>query len=149
MRTVMGYRSWVIGHRLWVMGLIILLSFAQMGCAAQAVSQGPQNLREQKEQNDPYAWDFGRVKEGEVLKHSFVLKNESPKVLNIKDVNTSCGCTVSKIDKKSVLPTETTLIEVQFNSKGYSGAVQQYIYVNTDNLDNPVLRYIIKAEVVK
>jgi len=98
---------------------------------------------------DSYAWDFGRVKQGELLKHNFVLKNELKTVLNIKDVNTSCGCTVSKVKKKTLLPGEDTLIEVRFNTKGYSGRVTQYIYVHTDNLDNPVIRYIIKADVVK
>lgn len=98
---------------------------------------------------NPYLWDFGQVKEGEILKHNFILKNESQDVLNIKDVNTSCGCTVSKVEKKVLLPGESTLIEVEFDTKGYSGLTQQYIYVHTDNLDNPVLRFIIKAEAIK
>lgn len=98
---------------------------------------------------DSYAWDFGRVKEGQVLKHNFILKNEFKTALNIKDVNTSCGCMVSKVKKKTLLPGEDTLIEVRFNTKGYSGAVKQYIYVHTDNLDNPVIRYIIKADILK
>lgn len=98
---------------------------------------------------DPYAWDFGRVKEGEVLKHNFTLKNESRQVLNIKDINTTCGCTVSKINKKVLLAQESALIGVQFDSRGYNGSVQQYIYVHTDRLDTPILRFIIKAEVVK
>jgi hypothetical protein len=46
-------------------------------------------------------------------------------------------------------PKESTLLEVKFNSKGYSGPTQQYIYVHTDNLDNPVLKFTIKAEVIK
>jgi hypothetical protein len=98
---------------------------------------------------DPYAWDFGRVKEGEILQHDFIFKNESNNILNIKDVNTSCGCTVSSIKKKTLLPGESTFIEVKFNTKGYSGPTQQFIYVATDSLDNPILRFIIKAEVLK
>jgi hypothetical protein len=98
---------------------------------------------------DPFTFDFGKVKEGEVLKHEFILKNEASKILNIKDVNTSCGCTVSEVEKKSLSAGESTVIKVKFNSRGYSGPTQQYIYIHTDNLDNPVIRYIIKAEVVK
>jgi hypothetical protein len=64
-------------------------------------------------------------------------------------MNTSCGCTGSMAEKTSLLPGETTLIEVKFNTKGYSGRAQQYVYIHTDNLDNPVLKYIIKAEVIK
>ena len=57
-------------------------------------------------QSDPYAWDFGRVKAGDVLKHEFIFKNDSKKTLTIKDVNTSCGCTVSEIKDKSLLPAQ-------------------------------------------
>ncbi len=98
---------------------------------------------------DEFSWDFGVVKEGQVLQHDFIIKNESTRELNIKDVNTSCGCTVSKVKNKTLKPQESTLVEVKFNSKGYSGKVKQYVYVNTDSLDNPLLRYIITAEVVK
>lgn len=100
-------------------------------------------------QPEPYLWDFGRLKAGEVVKHEFSLKNETPHTLTIKDVTTSCGCTVSEVKKKVLAAGESTAIEVRFNSKGYSGAVQQYIYVNTDNLDKPIIRFTIKAEVVR
>lgn len=126
---------------LWFLCLALL----QAGCYAQAKLV----IADNKEVSDPYSWDFGRVKEGEVLKHAFRLKNESKKILNIKDVHTSCSCTGSKIKKKTLLLGEETLIAVQFNSKGYSGPVEQYIYVHTDNLDNPIIRFIIKANVVK
>jgi len=98
---------------------------------------------------DPYTWDFGRVKENKVVEHKFILKNESARVLNIKEVNSSCGCTVSQADKKKLLPGESAVIKVRFNSRKYSGPVQQYVYVHTDAIDNPVVRFIIKAEVVK
>lgn len=90
--------------------LLLFLSLPIIGCSAQQLE-------------DPYTWDFGRVREGEILKHDFVLKNESKDTLNIKDINTSCGCTVSEVKQKVLLPGESTLIEVKFNSKGYSGPV--------------------------
>lgn len=98
---------------------------------------------------DPLLWDFGKVSEGEVLKHNFIFVNNSVKPLKIQSVNTSCGCTVSKVSKKELSSGENTDIEVSFNSKGYSGKVQQYIYLNTDNNDNPVTRFVITAEVVR
>lgn len=117
-------------------------------------SQTPQDLSgvnptEVNSPEDNLSWDFGRVKEGVIVKHSFIFKNESKNILNIKEVNTSCGCMVSKVKKKRLAQGESTAIEVSFNTKGYFGATQQYIYVHTDNLDNPVVRFIIKADVVK
>lgn len=118
-----------------VLGLAIFVFLIHTGCYAQ--------------KPDPYTWDFGKIKQAEVASHSFTLKNESSKTLNIKAVNTSCGCTASEVKKKILLPLESTEVEVKFNSKGYSGAVQQFVYVNTDNIDKPVIRFIIKADVTK
>ncbi|PIP21290.1 MAG: hypothetical protein COX40_00180 [Candidatus Omnitrophica bacterium CG23_combo_of_CG06-09_8_20_14_all_40_11] len=136
----------VISYKLWVISSIVLLFFLQSGCYAQ-IKDNLTNKQTETQVEDPYSWDFGQVKEGEVLKHIFVLKNESEATLTIKDVNTSCGCTASKVEKKILLPGQSATIEVRFNSKGYSGPVQQYVYVHTDSLDKPVLRFIIKAEV--
>ena len=128
-----------------VLLILLFLSFPLQGC----YSQNQEEITSQAEIADPYSWDFGQVKESEVLKHAFVLKNESKETLTIKDVNTSCGCTASKVEKKIILPGENTEIEVQFNTKGYSGLTQQYVYVHTDSLDKSIIRFIIKADVIK
>lgn len=99
--------------------------------------------------SDPYVWDFGKVKLGEVLQHNFTFKNETKSVLTIKALNSSCGCAVPQVKDKVLKSGQSTLIEVKFNTKGYAGPVQQYVYVNTDDLNNPIFRLIIKAEVVK
>jgi len=103
----------------------------------------------QEKITDPNEWDFGKVKQGIVLKHDFLLKNQAAHVLKIESINTSCGCTVSQADKKSLAPQETTLISASFNTKGYTGEVKQFIYVNTDDADLSVIRFVIKANVVK
>jgi len=123
------------------LGLLMLFIFT--GC-----STGQQPKEQGNPSDDPYTWDFGQVKEGQVLKHAFTLKNESSKTLKIKDVNSSCGCTVFEAKKMVLAPQESTTIEVKFNSKGYSGMTKQYIYVHTDDLDNPLIRFIIIAQVV-
>jgi len=94
-------------------------------------------------------WDFGKIKQDQIYKHDFVFTNETQVVLNILSVNTSCGCTVSQADKKSLEPGESTIIKAAFNSHGYSGGVQQSIYVNTDNADFSVVKFVIKCEVIK
>lgn len=134
--------SWFV-----VRSSFFLMFLLQAGCFAQ--TQEYLSETKQEEITDPNAWDFGQVKEGEVYKHVFIFKNEGAKLLNIKDITTSCGCTASEIKKKELLPGESTEVEVKFNSKGYSSPIQQFVYVNTDDVDNPVIRFIIKANVVK
>jgi hypothetical protein len=98
---------------------------------------------------NPNEWDFGKIKQGQIYKHDFIFKNESNTVLNITSVNTSCGCTASQADKKSLQPGESATINVSFNSRGYSGPVKQSIYVNTDNVELSVVKFAIKCEVIK
>lgn len=124
--------------------LFLNLSAVSSFCLAQGAT-----AKTQAQVLDPYTFDFGKVREGEISSHVFALRNDSGKNLDIKDINTSCGCTVSKIDNKHLKPGESALIEIRFDSKGYSGAVQQFVYVTTNSLDKPVIRYIIKVEVGK
>jgi len=121
--------------------IVFLLSFFILQFSyAEKVKVGPV---------DPNEWDFGQVKRGVILKHDFVFKNETNDILEINNIHTSCGCTASESGKKSLLPQESTAIKVTFNSKGYSGPVTQFIYVNTDNADLAIIKFTIKAQVVK
>jgi hypothetical protein len=98
---------------------------------------------------NPNEWDFGKIKQDQIYKHDFIFKNVTNAVLNITSVNTSCGCTASEADKKSLQPDESATINVSFNSRGYSGPVKQSIYVNTDNVELSVVKFTIKCEVIK
>ncbi|MDD3345671.1 MAG: DUF1573 domain-containing protein, partial [Candidatus Omnitrophica bacterium] len=96
------------------------------------------------------SWDCGRIHSSAgPVTHVFVLKNDSGSTLNVSGTHASCGCTVSKVDKKSLMPGEQAGVEVQFKPKGYSGHITQHIYVNTDSRDAPVYKFIIYADVIK
>ncbi|MFA5005527.1 MAG: DUF1573 domain-containing protein [Candidatus Omnitrophota bacterium] len=98
---------------------------------------------------DSDLWDFGQVREGQVARHVFVLKNDSTEVLHIKNVLPACGCIKAEIDKESFGPGEEARLEVSFDSRGYSADVQQFIFLNTDNKDKPVFKFTVKAYVIK
>jgi hypothetical protein len=131
--------------RLSLLILFLISSVPLTGCYSQNFTVSAPK----QEAGDPYSWDFGSIPEGVVVKHAFVLKNESSRPLAIKDLTSSCGCTASKIGKRILLPGESDSIEVEFKSKGYSGPVQQFVYVNTDRLEDPIIKFSIKANVVK
>lgn len=125
--------------------LLFLFPLLLFSCA----SPKQYNLADPGTLDDIRIWDFGQVKEGEVLEHSFMLRNSQDKPLFISNMHTSCGCTVSKTPKKHLLPGEYTPINVKFHTQGYSGLVQQHVYVHTDDISSPVIKYSVKAEVVK
>lgn len=126
----------------------IVASLICSGCNKPLQEQGTvQPGQEQRVESD--TWDFSTVTEGKKYVHAFIFKNNSDTYLNIKDVSTSCGCAVSNIKKKKLAPGEMTELAVTFDSTGYEGAVTQFIYVRTDSLDKPIVRFIIKAFVVR
>jgi hypothetical protein len=125
--------------------LVLLFLFFPLTVGCSQNTRATATSLPQAKHQDLYVWDFGKVKKAEILKHDFILKNESGRTLAINSTNTSCGCTVSSVNKKQLLPGESAQINVEFNTRGYKGATQQFIYVNTDDPVNPVLRYIIKA----
>jgi GTPase len=93
--------------------------------------------------------DFGVIKPGMVVSHAFIIQNDSKGVLHIKDITTSCGCTVSEVKNKILEPGESTYLNVKFDSKGYFGPVEQFVYVQTDSLEESLIRFIIKANISK
>ncbi len=92
-------------------------------------------------------WDFGPVESGKIKEHDFTIKNEGTLPLQIKDVSTSCGCTVSQVKRNMLQPGESTSLNVKFDSKGYHGPVRQFVYVDTNAPGEPVIRFVIKADV--
>ncbi|MGE8378999.1 MAG: DUF1573 domain-containing protein, partial [Sphingobacterium sp.] len=58
------------------------------------------------------AFDFGQVKEGAEVKHTFVLKNTGDAPVILSKVNASCGCTQPEFSKSPILPGGTSDIHV-------------------------------------
>jgi hypothetical protein len=98
---------------------------------------------------DNFSWDFGQVKEGRILEHTFILRNNSDKPLVVKRLDTSCGCISSSISKEKILPGEVAEIKISFNTAGYKGKTKQYIYVYTDRSEGPIIKFTASAEVIK
>ncbi|MHB8055564.1 MAG: DUF1573 domain-containing protein, partial [Candidatus Aminicenantales bacterium] len=78
-------------------------------------------------------WDFGKIKQGAPASYEFVFKNEGNEVLQIGNVESSCGCTAVLVSDKKVDPGKSGKIKVTFNSTGYAGEVVKYVYVETND----------------
>ena len=113
------------------------LAFAFFAGCAAAADKAP----------DQYLWDFGRIAAAPRVSHVFTLANNGKKDLKVTGKTNSCGCTESEISRKLIPPGESAEVKVTFNPAGYSGPVEQFVYVNTDDPDNPVYRFSIKAAV--
>lgn len=91
--------------------------------------------------------DFGNKKEGEVLTHKFRFENVGDKPLVITRVRTSCGCTAAMLSKKELNPGEQGAIEVKFNTRGYYGEQNKFIYVESNDPKESVRQLMISASI--
>lgn len=73
--------------------------------------------------------DFGRIVEGEKVKHTFKFKNTGQAPLQVISVKPSCGCTTPSYSKEPVAPGEEGFIEVLFDSGGKQGAQKKTVQV--------------------
>lgn len=78
-------------------------------------------------------WNFGEIKQGDVVNHDFVIKNVGKSQLMIRKVKASCGCTATKPQKTALAPGESTTISTTFNSKGKSGRQNKSVTVVTND----------------
>lgn len=92
-------------------------------------------------------WDFGRVKQGKVLTHVFVFKNEGDETLLVKKVKTSCGCTAALVAEKEIAPGKQGEIKVTFNTRGFGGKLSKYIDVESSDPAQPQKRLTVSVEI--
>ena len=94
-------------------------------------------------------YDFGRVKEGEIVTHTFKILNKGRATLDIKDIKTSSGCTAALISKKKIEPGYDGTIKVDFDTKNRWGKTSRTITVNSNDPEEPNKVITIYAEINK
>lgn len=67
---------------------------------------------------DENTYDFGTVKEGDIIETTFVIKNTGKSDLIITDAKPSCGCTVPEWPRTPIKPGTDANIKVKFNTNG-------------------------------
>ena len=59
--------------------------------------------------------DFGKIPEDKIFEYSFKFVNEGDAALEIKDTESSCGCTEVAVDKKTIEPGKQGEIKTTLN----------------------------------
>ena len=81
-------------------------------------------------------FDFGDIKQGDKVEHTFMLKNAGKRDLVIRRVSSSCGCTAVTPEKTLVAQNESVPLKVSFNSTGRMGRQNKSITVITNDPKN-------------
>lgn len=81
----------------------------------------------------------------------FRYENKGKTAINFKNVKSSCGCTVAKLEKNEVAPGEKGEITATFNIGGRTGLQHKAVMVETNDPEQPSLNLqlhvVIPAEV--
>jgi len=78
-------------------------------------------------------FDFGSMDVDDSCEHAFVFRNEGTGVLRLVAGPTSCGCTVSEIERPELAPGQSTRVIVRWNAGGKVGVYEQTAVVETND----------------
>jgi len=78
-------------------------------------------------------YDFGSIKQGDIVDHVFKFKNTGTQPLVISNVQASCGCTIPDWTKEPVAPGKTGMISAKFNSAGKMGMQTKVLTIESNS----------------
>lgn len=92
-------------------------------------------------------YNFGKVKEGDIVEYNYRFKNTGDKPLIVTDAAASCGCTVPEKPEHPIQPGEIGFIKVKFNSDKRPGEAEKTITV-TSNAQPEFPQLFLKGTVI-
>jgi hypothetical protein len=78
-------------------------------------------------------FDFGAIKQGDVVTHEFTFTNNGKNPLIISSAKGSCGCTVPQYPDEPIPPGKSGIMKVQFNSAGKEGHQEKSISITANS----------------
>ena len=61
--------------------------------------------------------DFGRLKQGTVKEHKFIVKNTGKAPLKLREPKADCGCTLVDYTKSPIMPGKTGFVSAKMNTR--------------------------------
>lgn len=68
-------------------------------------------------------FDFGKIKKGNKVEHTYEISNTGDKPLIITVVKPGCGCTAPTYTKEPIMPGQKGKVTLSFDSSSFSGVV--------------------------
>ena len=96
---------------------------------------------------DSAKFNFGKIKAGTDVPHSFVVRNEGKRDLIIRKVQASCGCTAVVGEGKVVPPGKSTTVDIVYKSSGRHGVQQKSIVFFCNDPAHPEVKLWVTGEV--
>lgn len=94
-------------------------------------------------------FDFGTLYSTLKVKKLITIRNDGSDTLNITDVSTSCGCTAALLSQPAVPPHDSTTLEIAFDPRRFTGAVEKGVSMKTNDPANPKPHMVFTATIAK
>lgn len=91
--------------------------------------------------------NFGSMDGNGTGKHDFVFKNIGVKPLTLARGDTSCKCTLSKLEKTELAPGESAKVTLEWRGTGISGKYRQTATIKTNDPNRPLVTLSIFGEI--
>jgi hypothetical protein len=96
---------------------------------------------------DTTVFNFEPVKMGTTVKAEFKLANKGKSDLKILKMKAACGCTVAKLDNKTIKRKKEAIIQVEFNTTNRRGNQHKTLTIISNDPKNPVIVLHIQGKV--
>jgi len=91
--------------------------------------------------------DFGKVMQGEMLKHVFNFSNQGPGTLEIISVEATCGCQTNTLSDTQIPVGQSSRIEMSVDTTLLTGAIEESVHIITNDPRRRSVLFSIKADV--
>lgn len=86
------------------------------------------------------SFDFGYAFDGENYRHTFWIYNTGDAPLNIQNVRTFCGCSITELAKRRLEPGDSTSFDFTYDTKGFYGNCVKWAYIHSDAPNDSLLK---------
>ena len=86
-------------------------------------------------------YDFGTVKEGEILELNVPFTNSGSNVLEIRKVKTTCSCTAALLSGNKLKPGESGNLRIEYDTTDRIGKTTRSVIIHSNDPKNA--QYVI------
>ena len=130
-------------RKLLLIGILFCLVFTRPLAVLGEVQPGNPRIDIPKE-----TWNFGKVKEGKILKHTFIIKNVGSTELELNAYPGCRTCISPELSQNNIPPKGKADLHITLYTTGKSGEIEAYTMIQSNDPKQPVKKITVKAFVI-
>lgn len=96
---------------------------------------------------EPELLELGVLQQFETRDLQVTIRNDGSDLLEIRDIESTCGCTVPELATTELAPGASTVMDVHFNSKTFQGKQVKYVHIYSNDPRRPSVDLILTADI--